>query len=379
MRRALLALLRKEFLQIRRDPVILRLLLVMPMIQLIVLANAATFEVRSARLFVVDQDRSGASRALAQRLMASGRFVPAGASASMAAADAALLDREADAILVVPPAFEADLVRVRHAEVQLVFDAEDGSAAGVMQGYAMEIIRDHAAALAATLGPSPGAPVRGGARAPVIELRRRGWYNASLDYRHYMVPGILVHLVTIVGTLMTALNIVREKEAGTLEQLNVTPVPRAAFIASKLLPLWVIALVELTLGLLVARFLFGVPMVGHVGVVYVAAGIYLVAALGLGHWVSTVAETQQQAVFVTFSIMLIYLLMSGLFTPVRGMPDWVRVVAQANPMLHFLNVVRGVLLKGAGFADLAREFVALAAMGSVVLTASILRYRKRAS
>jgi ABC-2 type transport system permease protein len=291
----------------------------------------------------------------------------------MAEADAALLDREADAILVVPAAFGADLVRERSASVQLVFDAEDGSAAGVMQGYAMEILRDHAAGIAAAMGGPRGA------RAPVIELRRRGWYNAALDYRDYMVPGILVHLITIVGTLMTALNIVREKEAGTLEQLNVTPVPRAAFITAKLLPLWVIALVELTLGLLVARFVFGVPMVGNVAVVYAAAGIYLVAALGLGLWVSTVAETQQQAVFVTFSIMLIYLLMSGLFTPVRGMPAWVQVVAQANPMLHFLIIVRGVLLKGAGLADLGREFLALTVMGSVVLAAAIMRYRKRAA
>lgn len=354
--RALRALLRKEFLQIRRDPVILRLLLVMPIIQLLVLANAATFEVTRARLWVVDQDRSAASRAVAQRLGAGGRFAAVGASATMDAADAAMLRGDADAILVVPADFGRDLVRERRAPLQFVIDAVDGAAAGVLQGYALEILRDE---------------------APRIELRRRGWYNADLDYRDYMVPGILVHLLTLVGTLMTALNIVREKEAGTLEQLNVTPVPRAAFIASKLIPLWVIALVELTLGLVVARFVFDVPMVGNLAIVYAGAAIYLLAALGLGLLVSTVAETQQQAVFVTFSALLIYLLMSGLFTPVRGMPGWVQVVAQANPMLHFLIVVRGVLLKGAGFADLGREFLALTVMGTVVLALAVARYRKR--
>ncbi len=358
MRLALRALLRKEFRQIRRDPVLLRLLLVMPIIQLLVLANAATFEVTSAQLWVVDQDRSTESRAVVDRLVASGRFVPVGASATMVPADEAMVAGRADAILVIPPAFGRDLVRDRHAPIQLVLDAVNGSAAGVTQGYALEILRD---------------------QAPRIEIRRRGWYNPDLDYRDYMVPGILVHLVTLVGTLMTALNIVREKESGTLEQLNVTPVPRAAFIASKLIPLWVIALVELTLGLVVARFVFDVPMVGSLGVVYAGAALYLLAALGLGLLVSTVAETQQQAVFVTFSVMLIYLLMSGLFTPVRGMPSWVQVVAQANPMLHFLAVVRGVLLKGAGFADLGREFLALTAMGTSVLALAVARYRKRAA
>lgn len=358
MRLALRALLRKEFRQIRRDPVILRLLLVMPIIQLLVLANAATFEVTSAALWVVDQDRSSASRAVVQRLTAGGRFVPVGSSATMAAADAAMVDGRADVILVLPADLGRDLVRERRGVIQLVIDAVDGSAAGVMQGYALEILRDE---------------------APRIELRRRGWYNPGLDYRDYMVPGILVHLVTLVGTLMTALNIVREKESGTLEQLNVTPVPRAAFIASKLVPLWLIALVELTLGLLVARFVFDVPMVGSLAVVYAGAALYLLAALGLGLLVSTVAETQQQAVFVTFSVMLIYLLMSGLFTPVRGMPGWVQVVAQANPMLHFLAVVRGALLKGSGFADLGREFLALAVMGATVLALAVSRYRKRAA
>lgn len=371
MLRALRVLLRKEFLQIRRDPVLLRLLLVMPLIQLVVLANAATFEVKRARLFVVDQDRTSASRAVTQRLTAGGRFVAVGDSPSMERADAALLDRETDVIIVIPRDFEAHLVRDRRAAVQLILNAEDGSAAGMMQGYAAEILRRHAAELGAARGAARGA------RAPVIEVRRRGWYNPALDYRHHMVPGILVHLVTIVGTLMTALNIVREKEAGTLDQLNVTPLPRAAFIASKLIPLWCIAMAELAMGLLVARFVFGVPMEGNPLVIFLAAAVYLVAALGIGLWVSTVTETQQQAVFVTFSVMLVYLLMSGLFTPVRGMPGWVQSVAQLNPMMHFLVIVRGVLLKGAGLADLGRQFVALGAAGTVVMTAAVLLYKKR--
>jgi ABC-2 type transport system permease protein len=382
--RALRFLLRKEFLQIFRDRTILAMLFMMPLVQLLVLANAATFEVREARVHVVDHDGSTMSRGIATRLAASGRFVLVDGSASMARADAAMRDRRVDLIVAVPAGFERDVVRDRHATVQLVLNAEDGSAAGVTQRYASEVLASYAAELGAAVRPvlaeraagAEPAPRRG---PPVLEVRRRSWYNAELDYRHYMVPGILVQLVTMVGTLLTAMNIVREKEAGTLDQLNVTPISRAAFVAAKLLPLWSIALVELALGLAVARLVFHVPMEGSLALVFAAAALYLVAALGIGLWVSAVVETQQQAMFVTFFIMLVYLLMSGLFTPVRAMPEWARWLAQLNPVMHFMQLMRAVLLKGAGPADVAPQLGVLALSGAVVLTIAVRQYRKRAA
>lgn len=382
--RVLRFLLRKEFLQIFRDRTILRMLIIMPIIQLLVLSNAATFEVKRARLYVVDQDHSGMSRALVDRLVASGRFVTTGASPSMAQADDAMLDRRTDVILVVPASFERDVVRDRRAQVQLVLNAEDGSAAGVTRGYATEVLAAWSAELGAQVHPtsaSVGArpeasPQRG---RPVIDVRRRGWYNPELEYRDYMVPGILVQLVTMVGTLLTAMNIVREKEAGTLDQLNVTPVSRPVFIAAKLLPLWSLALVELTLGLLLARFVFDVPMLGSLGIVFLAGAIYLVAALGIGLWISAVVDTQQQAMFVTFFLMMVYLLMSGLFTPVRAMPPWAQWVAQLNPVMHFIALMRAVLLRGAGLADVGRELGVLAVSGALVLTVAVRQYRKTAA
>jgi ABC-2 type transport system permease protein len=212
-----------------------------------------------------------------------------------------------------------------------------------------------------------------------MEVRARGWYNAELNYRDYMIPGILVQLVTVVGTLLTAMNIVREKEIGTLDQLNVTPVPRSAFIAAKLIPLWAIALIELTIGLLVARFLFDVPMRGSIPLVFFCAAVYLVAALGIGLWISTLVETQQQAMFVTFFIIMIYLLMSGLFTPIRSMPDWAQWMAQLNPVKHFIGIMRAILLKGAGLSDIARPLSILAGFGVVVLTLAVRQYAKRAA
>ena len=381
--RALRFLLRKEFLQIFRDRTLLGMLFMMPLVQLLVLANAATFEVRDARLFVVDHDGSAASRGLVDRMVASRRFVVAGAAASMARADDAMLDRRADVILAVPAGFERDLVRDRRAPVQLVVNAEDGSAAGVTQAYAGEVLARYSAELGAAASPTlamldarPEPPPRRG--RPHVEVRRRGWYNAELEYRDYMVPGILVQLVTMVGTLLTAMNIVREKEAGTLDQLNVTPVPRATFIAAKLIPLWSLALAQLTLGLVVARFVFAVPMRGSLALVFLAAAIYLVAALGIGLWISAVVETQQQAMFLTFFMMMIYLLMSGLFTPVRAMPEWAQWVAQLNPVMHFIRLMRAVLLKGAGLADVTPQLAVLAAFGAGVLTMAVRKYEKRA-
>ena len=357
-------LLRKEFLQIFRDRLMVGQMILMPMIQLLLLSSAATFEVKSARLYVVDHDHTVASRALVERLRASGRFVVTGSSLSMRRADAALLDRDAGAILVIPADFERSLVRERGDTVQLVLNAEDGAAAGVTASYASQVVASY-------------ARERSSAAAPAIDVRMRGWYNPALDYRDYMVPGILVQLVTVIGTLLTAMNIVREKELGTLDQLSVTPLSRSAFIAAKLIPLWCIALLELALGLLVARFVFHVPMRGSLVLVFAAAAVYLIAALGMGLFVSTLVATQQQAMFVTFFIVMIYLLMSGLFTPVRSMPTWAQWMTEGNPVKHFIVIMRAILLRGAGLGDILRPLFILATFGAVVLALAVRQYGRR--
>ena len=368
--RVLLFMLRKEFLQIFRDRVMVGMMFIAPIVQLLILSSAATFEVKKAQMYVVDRDHSATSRALVDRLRASGRFVVAEASASMDLANDAMLARRVGIITSIPADFERDLVRTRAAQVQLILNAEDGAASGVTRSYAAQIVATYASELGVSLTPTIAA-------APPLEVRGRNWYNPELDYRDYMVPGILVQLVTVVGTLLTAMNIVREKEMGTLDQLSVTPLPRGTFIAAKLIPLWVLALGELSLGLLVARFVFHVPMLGNLGRVFVAAGVYLVAALGIGLFVSTVANTQQQAMFVTFFIIMIYLLMSGLFTPIRSMPDWAQMLAQLNPVKHFIGLMRAVLLKGASAGDVAAPIGILASFGAVILALAVRQYGRR--
>jgi ABC-2 type transport system permease protein len=375
--RTLRFLLRKEYLQIFRDRIMVAQLLLLPAIQLALLANAATFEVKSARLVVIDEDRSATSRGLVDRLLAAGRFRLVDATPSAERADETMMRREAGAILRIPREFERDLVRTRTAPVQLVLNAEDGAAAGVTLSYAQRIVTEYASELGATLrlsAPSDDGPVPGQGR---LDVRARGWYNPDLDYRFYMVPGILVQLVTMVGTLLTALNIVREKELGTLEQLNVTPVTRGQFIAAKLIPLWSLGLVALTIGMLVARFAFHVPMRGSVLLVFGTASVYLLAALGVGLLVSTMVSTQQQAMFVTFFIVLVYLLMSGLFTPVRSMPTWAQWLAQANPVMHFIEIMRAVMLRGAGLREVAHSLAVLSAIAIAVFSLSVRQYAKR--
>lgn len=381
--RTLRFLLRKEFLQILRDPALVRMLFMIPIVQLLILSNAATFEVKRSRMFVVDRDHTTRAHEVVEHLVASGRFTVAATSASVTDGDDALMRRNAEMVLVIPRGFESDLVRERRGEVQVLLNAEDGAAAGVTQSYVRQVLARYSAGVGVELVPGAAlatarreAPPRRG--APRVEVRTRGWYNVELDYRHYMVPGILVQLLTIVGTLLTAMNIVREKEAGTLEQLNVTPIPRATFIAAKLLPLWVIAMVVLCIGLAVGRLAFSVPMLGPLWLVFAGAALYLLAALGIGLWISSVTETQQQAMFVNFAMLMVYLLMSGLFTPVASMPEWAQWIARLNPMMHFIALMRGVMLRGAGPMDVLPQLGVLALAAAIVLSIAVWRYQKRA-
>ena len=364
--RRILFLARAEVLHVVRDRATLAQVLIVPIVQLLVLSNAATFEIRNTPTYVVDLDRTVASRGLVNRFAASGHFEVTGASPSLDLANEALLRGDVTMVVAIPHDFELSLVRTGAAPVELSLNAEKGSAAAIVQAYAASIVSAYAAELAA-----PGAqPAR-------IDLRTHSWFNATLNYRHYMVPGILVFLVTLVGTLLTAQNIAREKELGTLEQLNVTPITRGQFIAGKLLPFWVLGLVDLTIGLLVGVVVFGIPVRGSIALLFGVAAIYLIVTMAIGLFLSTLVDTQQQAMFVTFFVMMIYLLMSGLFTPIDSMAPWVQVASLANPVRHFVTISRAVLVKGARLGDIVRPLLTLVAFAAIALTLAVRQYSKR--
>ena len=371
VRRAL-ALARAEVLHVVRDKATLVQLIIVPVLQLLVLANAATFAIRRSPIYIVDMDRSTVSRAITNRLAASQYFQLIGYSSSPGAANEAMLRGQVSLVLTMPSRFEESLVRTHAGVVHLDVNSEKGSAANIVQGYAIAVLDEYASELGSEILPRD-------ARTGRIVTVVHDWYNAALDYRHYMVPGILVALVTIIGTLVTAQNIAREKEMGTLEQLNVTPITKSEFIAAKLMPFWVLALIDLAVGLLVGYFVFGVPMRGSPFLLFFSAGIYLVVALGIGLWISTIVDTQQQAMFVTFFVLMVYLLMSGLFTPIDSMPHWVQLASELNPVRHFVTISRAILIKGAGFGEILRPLGILAVYGIVVLTLAIRQYDKRSA
>lgn len=372
--RTILFLMRKEFLQVFRDKATVFQIFFIPVAQLLILSNAATFDIKRSSLAVIDEDRTTVSAGLVQRLEGGGRFRVVRYQPTTAGIENALLDREVTAVLRIPHGFEEGLVRDRHAPVQLQFNAEEGAAAGIVQAAALAVLGDYARELGVTLPRGAAGAMAVGAP---LELRTQGWFNPSRNYKHYMVPALLVSLTTIIGLLLTAQNIAREKELGTLDQLNVTPITKAQFITAKLLPFWILSLVIFTIGLVIGKAVFGIPTRGSVPLVFLSAAIYLVVALGIGLWISTFTSTQQQTMFVAFFIVLIYLLMSGLFTPVDSMPRWAQWAAEANPVKHFVFIMRAVLVKGAGWETVARPLAILTAGGVAVLALAVRQYSKQ--
>jgi ABC-2 type transport system permease protein len=371
--RTIAFIIQKEFLQIFRNRIMLGVLVVMPVIQLVVLTYAATFEIRKIPVFVVDLDRSTESRLLVERFAASENFTIAGYSASASDGDHALLANKAIMVLGIPPHAGRDLAGTGHAPLSLRFDAVDGFTANVARQYALDILSIHNDELFS--GGGWGAPPLQPSRIDIMVSR---WFNPHLDYRIYMVPGILVLLVTVIGGLLTALNVVREKEIGTMEQINVTPVTKIQFIVGKLVPFIILALALFTIGLLLGRFWFGVPVEGSLVLVYMAVLVYLLVVLGLGLMVSTLAETQQQAIFITWFFFVVFLLLSGLFTPIDSMPQWAQWLTLANPVAWFMDVIRRVMLAGAGFKDVWKSIFVLACFALLAISMAVLRYRKAA-
>ena len=370
--RTVLYLIQKEALQVLRDRVMLFQIIMIPIVQLLLVTSAATFEVQQAEVHLVDADHTPASRRVADAVRASEHFTINEQSASAEAANRSLRARRADLVLHVPPQFEHDLVTGQTPDVRLVVSGEKASA-GVVQSYAQQILQDVAAEYGGELRMQAASA---GANPAHLDVRSRLRYNAALEYDDYMAIGILTLLVTLIGTLLTAQNIAREQEIGTIEQLNVTPITKGQFVAGKLLPFWGLGLAEFGVGLTVAWLAFDIPLRGSLPLVFGVAGVYLTVALGIGLWISTVVNTQQQAMFVTFFVMVLYLFMSGLFTPVASMPTWAEWVAELSPLKHFIEILRTVLMKGAGPLDIWQPTAILAGYGALILSVAVRQYSK---
>jgi len=370
--RTILFIIQKEFIQIFRNRMMVPIIFLLPLVQLIILVNAATLEMKNIDLLIIDNDNSGTSRGLVERFAHSPFFRMKETTFSREEAMKAIERDKADMVLFIPAGFEKQLVRENSSKVQILLNAINSESAGISNAYAGQIIRDYNRLVISDFYPvttlSPATSV--------INVRSSFWYNPELNYKVFMVPAVLVILVTLTGALLAALNLVREKEIGTIEQINVTPIRRYQFIIGKLLPFLVIALVELSFGLFLGKLLFNIPMLGSLPLLFLVAVIYLILVQAMGLLISTVSQTQQQAMFIVFFFMLVFIMTSGIFTPVESMPDVAQRFDYANPIFYFMKIIRMILLKGSGLKDIAPELGILSAYAVVMLTFAIRRYRK---
>lgn len=370
--RTLKFLLQKEFRQIFRDPSILRIILIMPIIQLLILPQAADYEIKNIKLAVVDLDHSQYSRQLINKITASGYFILTGYTSSYSASLQQVEKNEADLVLQIPGNFEKDLVKESEAKLFMALNAINGVKANLGGAYLRTILQSYNREVRTEWIQFPRFSPE-----TQIEITSSSWFNPLMNYKFFMVPGILVILLTMVGTNLAAINIVKEKEIGTIEQINVTPVKKYHFILGKLIPFWIMGLVILTIGLGISRLFYGIIPLGSFITIYVFAAVYLLAVLGLGLLLSTYANNQQQAMLLSFFLMMIFILLGGLYTSIDSMPEWAKWITRFNPVSYFIEVMRMVILKGSSLADIKYHLFKMLGFALVFNSWAIYNYKKR--
>lgn len=370
--RTLRFLLQKEFRQIFRDAAIIRIIFMMPAVQLILLPLAADYEVKNIQMTVIDLDHSDYSQKLTNKITSSGYFKLSQYTGSYNAALKNIEKDQSDLILQIPAKFEKNLVRENESTLFIAVNAINGVKANLGAAYLQGIIRNYNSEVRLKWIQLPRfSPELN------IETASSNWFNPHMNYQLFMVPGILVVLVTMVGSFLASLNIVREKEIGTIEQINVTPVHKYQFIIGKLIPFWVLGLLIMTIGFLIARFIYGISPTGSFLTIYAFAGVYLLAVLGLGLLISTFTTTQQQAMLLSFFLMMVFILLSGLYTSIDSMPEWAQWITRFNPVTYFIEVMRMVVLKGSNLADIKYHIFIVLGFAVFLNGWAIISYRKR--
>ncbi|QED38658.1 ABC transporter permease [Antarcticibacterium arcticum] len=365
-------IIQKEFRQIFRNKGMLPIIFVLPLLQLIILSNAATFDIENIKFSYVDHDRSSTSRALIENFEGSPYFDVLHSFPSHSLAYEAMEKGKTDVILEIPSNFHTRLIREQEAGVGVYINAIDGSKAGVESVYINKIISNFNRNISTT---TAGFNQLQNKPLEVLNVPSF-WYNNTLNYKIFMVPGILVLLVTMLTLFLSGMNIVREKEIGTLEQINVTPIKKYQFIIGKLFPFWALGLLIMTIGLLISRIIFAVPIVGSIPLIYLFTSVYLLVVLGMGLLISNYTDTQQQAMFIAWFFVVIFILMSGLFTPIESMPDWAQKITILNPIRYFVEIIRMVMLKGSGFKDILPQLSIISGYALVMNALAVWSYKK---
>ncbi|OUN73234.1 ABC transporter permease [Barnesiella sp. An55] len=365
----LLYLLEKEFKQFFRDPGLPKMAIAFPVLMMLVFPFAVSMEIRNINLVVVDSNRSVASSKLIETCTASGYFNLVAVSDDPDWAMQQMDKNRADAILTIESDFDRCLERGEALPVGIKVNTINGTKGSIGAGYLTSCIQRYRAEASPASTASPTA-------GPQLDVSAKYYFNTYLDYKKFMVPALIVIAITMLTGFFPALNIVSEKERGTIEQINVTPVNRGVFILCKLIPYWLVAFFVLTACLLIARWVFDYSCAGSVGLMYFfTAGNILVTA-GMGLLISNYSENAQQAMFVTWFFMMVFMLVSGIFTPIASMPDWAQAITYLNPMRYYADAMRGVYIKGSTLADVWSDAAGLLTIGTVMVAWVILSYKK---
>ena len=363
-------LIRKEFIQLFRDRQTRPLLIMVPFIQLMIFGYVLTTDVHDVRVGLLDQARTRESRLLYDRFDATKTFNITSTPASSRELEEQLLKGDIDLAIKIPPDFSSRIRKGETADVQIIVDGTMSNMASTRMAYASAILEQLNATLLKELHPEEMNYGR-------IDARIRMWYNPNIESRYYYVPGIVGFMIMLLTLLFTSMAIVRERESGTMEQLIVTPLRPVELIMGKTIPYVIISMVQILMVTLFAIYWFEIPFAGSWVLLFFAACLFLLSTLGVGLVISTLSRTQQQAMMTTFFFILPFFMFSGMVFPIENMPAGLRWLAYVNPMMYFLNIIRGVFLKGVGFHVLWPQFLALAVMGLIVFTGAVKRFRKR--
>ncbi len=353
-------LVKKEFLQIRRNAFLPRLLLMFPIVIMCVMPWVMNMEVKNIRVSVVDLDRSVRSARLTHRIEASGHFTFCGLKSDNATAIHGMEEAGCDVIVTIPRHFSRDIAQGKTPQVLVAANAMNGTKGGMGASYLSNIIAQDLA----------------NAATPQMTITELNLYNKHLDYKVFMIPALMSILVLMLCGFLPALNIVGEKEKGTIEQINVTPVSRSCFIASKLLPYWIVGTLVLTLCFLLSWLVYGIVPAGNIGLLYLASMLFALTVSGLGLVISNISDTMQQAIFVMWFFVVCMMLLSGLFTPVRSMPEWAQTLTLINPIRHYIDIMRTIFVRGGTLSDIIQPLITLAAMAAAIDLWAVTSYKK---
>ena len=366
--RIILILIKKEFLQIFRNPLLLSILIVAPLVQFLLFPFTADYEIKEVHIAFIDNDHSSVSRNIIQKFISSQYFINHG-TVSKAEADKMMLRDEIDFIIELPKDLEKNLMSRQKSHIAITANAINSVKAGIGTGYIQNMLVDFLQGMSEFKEPADNEPAQ-------LHITNIYCYNATMNYKNLIVPGILVILVTLIGAYVTALNIVREKELGTIEQINVTPIRKWQFLLGKMIPFWILGMGEFLMGIGLMYLVFSIPVQGSLPILLGITAIYLLVMLGLGFFISSVAENQLQAMFIVFFLFILFVLLSGLFTPTEGMPDWATYINWFNPMSFFMDVIKMMVLKGSTIHDVRIPVISLACMAVILNGAALFFYKE---